>query len=66
MVSEFVILDLPVAIETELAGFHCWESECVFLSRESDPFGGLFQQKYGYAKVQVGKELDEFSKALKR
>ena len=30
-----------------------------------DQLAGILQQKYGYAKDQAEKELDEFSKALK-
>jgi uncharacterized protein YjbJ (UPF0337 family) len=30
-----------------------------------DQLAGILQQRYGYAKDQAEKELDEFSKALK-
>jgi uncharacterized protein YjbJ (UPF0337 family) len=30
-----------------------------------DQLAGILQQRYGYAKEQAEKELDEFSKALK-
>ncbi len=41
------------------------DNDLTTVSGKRDQLAGLLQQKYGYAKEQAEKELDEFSKALK-
>jgi uncharacterized protein YjbJ (UPF0337 family) len=41
------------------------DNDLTFAAGKRDQLAGLLQQRYGYAKDQAEKELDEFSKALK-
>jgi uncharacterized protein YjbJ (UPF0337 family) len=41
------------------------DDDLTTIAGKRDQLAGLLQQKYGYAKDQVEKELDEFTKALK-
>jgi len=41
------------------------DDDLTTIAGKRDQLAGLLQQKYGYAKDQAEKELDEFTKALK-
>jgi uncharacterized protein YjbJ (UPF0337 family) len=41
------------------------DDDLTTIAGKRDQLLGLLQQRYGYAKDQAEKELDEFSKALK-
>jgi uncharacterized protein YjbJ (UPF0337 family) len=41
------------------------DDDLTTIAGKRDQLAGLLQQRYGYAKDQVEKELDEFTKALK-
>jgi uncharacterized protein YjbJ (UPF0337 family) len=41
------------------------DDDLTTIAGKRDQLAGLLQQRYGYAKDQVEKELDEFAKALK-
>jgi uncharacterized protein YjbJ (UPF0337 family) len=41
------------------------DDELTTIAGKRDQLAGLLQQKYGYAKEQAEKELDEFSRSLK-
>jgi uncharacterized protein YjbJ (UPF0337 family) len=41
------------------------DNDLTTIAGKRDQLAGLLQQKYGYAKEQAEKELDEFSRALK-
>jgi uncharacterized protein YjbJ (UPF0337 family) len=41
------------------------DDDLTTIAGKRDQLAGLLQKKYGYAKDQAEKELDEFSKALK-
>ncbi len=41
------------------------DNDITTIAGKRDQLAGLLQQKYGYEKQQVEKELDEFSRALK-
>ena len=41
------------------------DNDLTTVAGKRDQLAGLLQQRYGYAKEQAEKELDEFSKALK-
>jgi uncharacterized protein YjbJ (UPF0337 family) len=41
------------------------DNDLTTVAGKRDQLAGLLQQRYGYAKDQVEKELDEFMKALK-
>jgi uncharacterized protein YjbJ (UPF0337 family) len=41
------------------------DEDLTTIAGKRDQLAGLLQQRYGYAKDQVEKELDEFSRALK-
>ena len=41
------------------------DDDLTMIAGKRDQLAGLLQQKYGYAKDQAEKELDEFSHALK-
>ena len=41
------------------------DNDLTTISGKRDQLAGILQQRYGYAKDQVEKELDEFTKALK-
>ncbi len=40
--------------------------ELTVIAGKRDQLAGIIQYRYGYAKEQVEKELDEFTKGLKR
>jgi uncharacterized protein YjbJ (UPF0337 family) len=39
-------------------------NDLMTIAGERDQFAGLLQKRYGYAKDEAEKELDEFSRAL--
>jgi len=41
------------------------DNDLTTIAGKRDQLAGLLQQRYGYAKDQVEKELDEFAQALK-
>jgi uncharacterized protein YjbJ (UPF0337 family) len=41
------------------------DDDLTTIAGKRDQLAGLLQQRYGYAKDQAEKELDEFSQALK-
>jgi len=41
------------------------DDDLTTISGQRDQLAGLLQQRYGYAKHQVEKELDEFANTLK-
>ena len=41
------------------------DNDLTTIAGKRDQLAGLLQQRYGYAKDQVEKELDEFSRSLK-
>jgi uncharacterized protein YjbJ (UPF0337 family) len=41
------------------------DNDLTTIAGKRDQLAGLLQQRYGYAKDQAEKELDEFSRALK-
>ncbi len=41
------------------------DNDLTTIAGKRDQLAGLLQQRYGYAKEQAEKELDEFSRALK-
>jgi uncharacterized protein YjbJ (UPF0337 family) len=41
------------------------DSDLTTIAGKRDQLAGLLQQRYGYAKEQAEKELDEFTRALK-
>lgn len=41
------------------------DNDLTTIAGKRDQLAGLLQQRYGYAKDQVEKELDEFAEALK-
>ena len=41
------------------------DDDLTTIEGKRDQLAGLIQQRYGYAKEQAEKELDEFTKALK-
>ena len=41
------------------------DDDLTVIAGKRDQLAGILQQRYGYAKEQVEKELDEFTKALK-
>jgi uncharacterized protein YjbJ (UPF0337 family) len=42
------------------------DNDLTVIAGKQDQLAGLLQQRYGYAKEQVEKELDEFTKGLKQ
>ena len=42
------------------------DDDLTMIAGKRDQLAGLIQQRYGYAKEQAEKELDEFTLALKR
>lgn len=42
------------------------DDDLTTIAGKRDQLAGLLQQRYGYAKDQVEKELDEFARALKQ
>jgi uncharacterized protein YjbJ (UPF0337 family) len=41
------------------------DDDLTTIAGKRDQLAGILQQRYGYAKDQVEKELDEFTRALK-
>ena len=41
------------------------DSDLTVIAGKREQLAGILQERYGYAKEQVEKELDEFAKALK-
>jgi uncharacterized protein YjbJ (UPF0337 family) len=41
------------------------DNDLTTIAGKRDQLAGLLQQRYGYAKEQVEKELDEFTRGLK-
>jgi len=41
------------------------DSDLTVIAGKREQLSGILQQRYGYAKEQVEKELDEFTKSLK-
>jgi uncharacterized protein YjbJ (UPF0337 family) len=41
------------------------DSDLTTIAGKRDQLAGLLQERYGYAKDQAEKELDEFTRALK-
>lgn len=41
------------------------DDDLTVIAGKKDKLSGLLQERYGYAKDQAEKELDEFSKSLK-
>jgi uncharacterized protein YjbJ (UPF0337 family) len=41
------------------------DNDLTTIAGKRDQLAGILQQKYGYAKEQAEKELDEFTKGLK-
>ena len=41
------------------------DDDLTVIAGKRDQLAGILQQRYGYAKEQVEKELDEFTKGLK-
>lgn len=41
------------------------DSDLTVIAGKREQLSGILQERYGYAKEQVDKELDEFTKSLK-